>query len=72
MSSEVEKLRTTMKRMYDEGMSNIHIAWGPEVNTMTPEERAKAINDVLEASGEPIDSIDRNTPQVLYNAPFKD
>lgn len=46
--SNVEKLKDELDKMYDSGMKNFHVSWGPEAHKLNKEEMAKAVLDMIE------------------------
>ncbi len=69
--SEAEKLNARLDKMFSEGMKNLHVQWSDEAASLTPEERAKALNEFLDAQSTPVESIDNDTPKIRYDAPFE-
>lgn len=47
--SELDKLKERLFGDPDKKLMNFNVFWGPEAHTLTPEERAKAINEVFDA-----------------------
>jgi hypothetical protein len=61
--SEIDKL---VKRL--SGVKNFHVSWGPEAHKLSSEQRAKAINDIMDEidarNYEPMDFPDRPTMDI--------
>lgn len=56
MKTELEKLTETLFGDPTKQIKNFNVWWGPEANQLSPEERAKVINDVLEQVDELVDN----------------